>query len=185
MKEPALGMIEFKSVAKGIIASDAMAKKATIKILETHPICPGKYMVLICGEVAEVDEALKAGIEAGQDMIVNHLFLPHLHKSVIPAMTGTSEISKFGAIGVIETFSIASCIVAADIAAKATPVELAEIRLAMGLGGKAYFIMTGELYNVEASLEAAKKHVKNEGLLAGCEIIPAPHPDIISKGVYW
>jgi microcompartment protein CcmL/EutN len=74
---------------------------------------------------------------------------------------------------------------AADIAAKATPIQLVEIRLANGLGGKGYFVMTGMLADVEASLEAAKQFVKEQGMLASCELIPSPHPDLIDKGMYW
>jgi microcompartment protein CcmL/EutN len=185
MKEPALGIIEYKSVAKGIFSCDVMVKKAPVRILATNPICPGKYMTIICGEVADVDEAMKAGIESGKDMVVSDLFLPYVHRFVIPAVAGTTEIHKFGAIGVIETFAVATCVQAADIAVKATPVQLVEIRLANGLGGKAYFVMTGELADVEDALAAAKKHAMKEGMLAGAELIPAPHPDLIEKGVYW
>ena len=185
LKEPALGMIEYKSVAKGIYTCDAMAKKAPVRIIETHPVCPGKYFTIICGEVADVEEAMKAGIESGKDMVIADLFLPYVHRSVIPAIAGTTKIETFGAVGVIETFSVADCVRAADIAAKATPVQLVEIRLANGLGGKGYFVMTGDLPDVEDSLEAAKEFVKKEGMLAAVELIPAPHPDLIDKGVYW
>lgn len=185
MKEPALGLIEYKSVARGIYSCDAMVKKAPVRILETHPVCPGKYITIICGEVADVEESMKAGIETGKDLVVAHLFLPHIHRSVIPAVAGTTKIEEFGAIGVIESFSVATCVEAADIAAKATPIQLVEVRLANGLGGKAYFVMTGELADVEDSLETAKEYVKKEGMLTASELIPAPHPDLIAKGVYW
>ncbi|MFH1436272.1 MAG: BMC domain-containing protein [Pseudomonadota bacterium] len=185
MKEPALAMIEFKSVARGIKVTDTVAKKAPVRILETHPICPGKYVLLFAGEVDDVKESLQAGIEAGGDMVINDLFLPFVHRDIIPAITGTTVIEEFGAVGVIETFSIASCVVAADKAAKMTPAKMVEIRLANGLGGKGYFVMTGELADIEASIAAARDHARSEGLLAGCEIIPRPHPDLIKKGVYW
>lgn len=185
MKEPALGMIEYKSVAKGIISCDAMVKKAPVRIIETHAVCPGKYMTIICGEVADVEEAMAAGIDAGGDMVVADLFLPYVHRSVIPALAGASKIEAFGAVGVIETFSVADCVKAADIAAKTTAVQLVEIRLANGLGGKGYFVMTGQLADVEDSLEAAKNFVKEQGMLAACELIPAPHPDLVDKGLYW
>lgn len=185
MKEPAIGMIEYKSVAKGIYSCDAMVKKAPVRIIETHAVCPGKYITIIGGEVADVDESMKAGIEAGKDMVIAELFLPQVHESIIPAMAGATKIEQFDAIGIIETFSVATCVQAADIAAKATPVQLVEVRLANGLGGKGYFVMTGELADVEASLEAAKDFAAKEGMLAACELIPSPHPDLIDKGVYW
>jgi microcompartment protein CcmL/EutN len=185
IKEPALGIIEYKSVAKGIYSCDIMAKKAPVKILGTHPICPGKYLTIICGEVADVEESMKAGIESGKDMVVGDLFLPYVHRSILPAIAGTTKIDRFGAIGIIETFAVSTCVLAADIAAKATPIQLVEVRLANGLGGKAYFVMTGDLADVEDSLEAAKNYAKKEGMLAACELIPSPHPDLIDKGVYW
>ena len=128
---------------------------------------------------------MKAGLEAGKDMVIADLFLPHVHRSVIPAVAGATKVEQFAAVGIIETFSVADCVRAADIAAKATPIQLVEIRLANGLGGKAYFVMTGALADVEASLEAAKQFVKEQGMLAACELIPAPHPDLIDKGMYW
>ena len=185
MKEPAIGMIEYKSVARGIYSCDAMVKKAPVRIIETHAVCPGKYITIICGEVADVDESMKAGIETGKDMVIADLFLPRVHESIIPAMAGAVKIETFGAVGIIETFSVVTCVLAADIAAKATPVQLVEVRLANGLGGKGYFVMTGELADVEASLEAAKAFAAKEGMLAAAELIPSPHPDLIAKGVYW
>lgn len=182
---PALALIELNSVAKGILVTDAVAKKAPVDILETHPICPGKYLVLFAGDVGPVEESLKEGIARGSDSVVNDLFLPNLHSDVVPAITGCTHIEEYISIGVVETFSVASCVVAADIAAKTANVKLVEVRLANGLGGKAYLVMTGDLHSVEASVEAASKFVISEGALAGREIIAAPHPDLIEKGMYW
>lgn len=183
--KPALGLIEFKSIAKGIFATDALVKKAPVTILSTNPICPGKHMVIFAGDVADVEEALAAGIEAAGDMVVNELFLANIHQDVIPAISACSQIEKFGAIGIVEAFSVASCVNGADIAAKTAPIKLVEIRLANGLGGKGYFTLTGELADVEAAVASAKEFIAKEGLLAGCEIIASPHPDLIAKGMYW
>jgi microcompartment protein CcmL/EutN len=185
MKHPAIGLIELKSIARGVVVTDAMVKKSPVKILETHPMCPGKYMILIGGEVAEVEESMKAGIEAAGESLINDLILPQVDKSVIPAITGTTIVKEMESIGVVESFSIASCVVAADIAAKESNVELVEVRLAQGLGGKAYFVFTGKLTDVEQSLYAARKFVSSEGMLAGAEIIRNPHKDVINKAVYW
>lgn len=185
MQQSALAMIEFKSIARGIFTTDAIAKKAPVKILSSNPVCPGKYLVIFAGEVADVEESWRAGLLTGSDLIINDLFLPHVHEEVIPAMTASNKVDKFGAIGVIETFSVASCILAADKAAKMSQARLVEIRLANGLGGKAYFTMTGDLPDVEASIFEARNLIKNDGVLAGCEIIQNPHPDLLAKGVYW
>lgn len=183
MKKPALGAIELKSIASGIVAADAILKKANVEILAANPICPGKYMLLFAGEVADVEESLAAGVKIAKGMVVNELFLPYLHEDVIPAISGATEVKEIKALGIIETFSIISCVLAADKAAKVAPIKLMEIRLANGIGGKGYFIITGELADVEASMAEAKQLVKDEGLLAGSEIIASPHAELIKRGI--
>ena len=181
---PAVALIEFKSIARGITATDTMVKKAPVTILEATPISPGKYMTLISGNVADVQEALQAGLAKAGDLLVNHLFLPQIHESIIPALAGQIQAGKIQSLGILETFSVASCVVAADIAAKTSGAQLVKIRLANGLGGKAYFVISGLLSDVEASIESAAAHVRKEGLLTAVEIIQNPHPDLIAKGTF-
>lgn len=181
---PAIALIEYKSIARGITCTDAMVKKAPVTILESCAISPGKYMSLVCGEVANVEEALKAGIEKAGDLIVNHLFLPQVHESILPALAGSALHYPVASLGILETFSVASCLVAADIAAKTARVQFIKIRLANGLGGKAYFVISGEQSDLEVALERAAAHVRQEGLLTAVELIQNPHPDLIAKGAF-
>ena len=188
MKEPTLGMIELKSVARGIVVTDAIAKKAQVKILEAHAVQPGKFIILICGDVADVEESLKEGVEVGCDFVINHLFLPYIHRDIIPALKGNLDRDKekaLGAVGILESFSMVSCVRAADIALKNTPVKLLEIRLAKDLGGKAYFVLSGSLPDIQDSLKVASQSVREEGMLTNVEIIANPHSDLLEKGLYW
>jgi len=185
MRDPAIGILEFKSVAKGVYATDAMVKKAPVRLLATNPICPGKYMTIIAGEVGDVEESLQAGVSAAGDLLVDQMFLPHAHESIIPSITGTSNVSSFGSLGILETFSVTACVQAADIAAKAARIELVEMRLANGLGGKGYFVLTGDLNEVEHAMKMATQFVSDAGILASSVVIPSPHPELLEKGVYW
>jgi microcompartment protein CcmL/EutN len=185
MKGPALGMIELKSVARGIKVTDAICKKAPVDIIQTSAICPGKYMILFSGEVADVEESFKEAELIGRDLLVNQIILPQLHHDIVPAISGTTKVAEFKSVGVIEAFSVSSCVIAADMAAKACDVKMVDIRLANGLGGKGYFVMTGELYDIEEALKVATDHIREEGMLAGSEIIQNPHPELIEKGLYW
>ena len=65
MIEPALALLEFSSIAAGIQAADAMVKRAQIDVIRAGTVQPGKYLVLIGGEVADVEESLAAGREVG------------------------------------------------------------------------------------------------------------------------
>ena len=171
----AIGLIETVSIAIGISVTDAMAKTADIEVLESTAICPGKYMILITGDVSSVEASLQRGMEIGGDVVVDTLFIPHVHPQVFPAILGATEVENVRALGVIETFTVASSILAADAAAKAAGVTLLEIRLAKGLGGKGFFTMTGEIFEVEASMDAALTVAKKGGNLVRSVVIPRPH----------
>lgn len=180
MTGPALGILETNSIARGMVVADAIVKRAPVQLLESHPISPGKYLIVIAGEVADVEEALQAGVAAAAHTLVDRLFLPQAHSQLAPAMTGTADPGPLGSIGILETFTVASTVLAADAAAKAAEVRLVEMRLANGLGGKAFVVMTGPLDQVEAGVAAGAAAV-GHGLLLGSEIIPAPHGDLARK----
>ena len=179
--EPAIGLIELNSIAQGIMVADAMVKKAPIRILEAEPVCPGKYLVLVAGEVSPVESSMNIGLEVGGAYVIDQLFLPQVHPQVIPAILAITDVERLDALGIIETFSMASSIVAADKAAKVADIQLIEIRLAKGLGGKAYVTLTGEVAEVEAAVDAGVEYVVSNGLLVNKVIIRAPHIDLAER----
>jgi len=181
MKEPSIALVEFRSIPRGIASADAMVKKAPSILLEAKTVCPGKYIVLIAGEVAEVEESLKAGLEIGGHHVVDELFLANVDLQIIPAIQACTEIEVIDALAIIETFSVASSIKAADVAVKAANVKLIELRLANGLGGKSFFTMTGELTEVQAAVEASLNHLKDTASLVDYSVIPNPHKDLYKK----
>ena len=179
--QPAIALLEFNSIAAGIYAGDAMVKKATVDLLEARSICPGKYMVLIGGAVGPVEESFKAGLEAGRDAVVDQLFLPNAHPGLFPALASATPPGAGEALGIIETVTVATCIVAADAAAKAANIRLLDLRLANGLGGKSFVLIEGPISEVEAAMAAGVAYVKQEGLLVRDVIIPRLHPDMKNK----
>ncbi|MFH1006449.1 MAG: BMC domain-containing protein [Candidatus Latescibacterota bacterium] len=174
----AIGLVEFNSIARGIEAADAMLKTAEVKIVRVGPICPGKYLVLVAGEVAAVQNSVAVGQRIGGDKVVDDFILPNVHPSVFPAILSATNITQLDALGVIETFSVASTITAADAAVKAASVELIEIRLAVGLGGKAFVTMTGDVSAVEAAVEAGSKQAIEKGMLVGKALLPSPQEEL-------
>jgi microcompartment protein CcmL/EutN len=177
MKEPAIGIIELNSLALGTVVSDAMAKKAPIKILESHPICPGKFLIIVVGEVDDVKEAMEAGTHYASYTQTDSIIIENLHEQVLPAIQGANPVGDIGAVGLVETWVSPSCVIAADAACKAADIRLIEVRLANGLGGKAYLSLTGDLDAVEAAIDAAVEAVTS-GQLIRKEIIPAPHEHV-------
>lgn len=181
MVEQAIALIETNSIATGIAVGDAMMKMATVELLEARSVCPGKYIVLIRGEVAQVQKALQAGVEVAGDTLVDQLLLPRVHPAVFSALARATLPTKGPALGIIETVTAAVCIVASDAAAKAADVSLLELRLADGLGGKSFVLIEGMVAEVEAAVNAGVALVGPEGLLVRKVIIPRLHPEMKDK----
>ena len=161
----ALGMIEFRTVASGITATDLMLKTAQVELVQANPVCPGKYLATVSGEISAVRAAIDAAEAMAPDMLLDRFLLGNPHESVQPAISGQNEVRERGAIGVIETFTAASAVVAADTAAKTAIVELIEIRLAKGMCGKSYVILTGSVSAVTAAIDRAAQSIDAGNLL--------------------
>lgn len=169
----ALGMIEFKTVASGITATDLMLKTANIEVVQANPVCPGKYLATIAGEISAVKAAIEAAEAFNSAMLIDKFILGNPHESVQPAICGTLPINDKGAIGILETFTAASAVVAADTAVKTALVELVEIRLAKGMCGKSYIIFTGSVASVTAAVEKAESGVE-DGMFLDSSVIAGP-----------
>lgn len=177
----ALGLIELRSIARGMKTTDAILKAADVELLRAHVVCPGKYIILVAGSISHVKNAVSIGQRVAPEIVVDHFILSNVHPSIFPAIMATTEIEKVKAIGVIETFTLAASIVAADLAVKAAPVELIEIRLPFAMGGKAFTVFTGEVSAVRSAVNTAAERLKDEGVIDSFEVIPSPHKDLIEK----
>ncbi len=178
MLQPSIGLIETNSIAKGIEASDAMLKTAGIQLVDAYAICPGKYLILITGALSDVESSMASGAEMASGTLIDKMLIPNVNEQIVPAILGTTNIDDIDAIGIVETFTVASCILAADAAAKAASVKLIEIRLAKGLGGKSYFTLTGEVGAVRSAINAAVMKIKDEGVLVQKVVIPQAHKEL-------
>ncbi|MBU2701850.1 microcompartment protein CcmL/EutN [Sporomusaceae bacterium BoRhaA] len=175
----AMGLLELKNITQGILAADAMLKAANVEIILAQAMCPGKYVVMVAGDVGAVQSAVRSGkVVGGTENVVDEFVLPNLHDSVLPAISGCTEVKKLSALGVIESYSIASAIVAADTAAKAAAIELLEVRLARGMGGKAVVTLTGDVGAVKAAVRAGSNAIKESGFLVDQLVLAAPHQQL-------
>jgi microcompartment protein CcmL/EutN len=84
-------------------------------------------------------------------------------------------------LGIVEAYSVASLIVGADAAVKAAKVKLVELRLAMALGGKAFFTITGEVAAVTSAVEAGAQTISEKGLLVNKVVIANPRQELLSE----
>jgi len=171
----AIAAIETSSIAQGTVVGDAMVKTAEVTLVEACTLSPGKYWVLIGGDVAPVRASYARGLDAAADTLLDSLFIPQLHEMVLPALRGTAPGPDDDSLGVIETLSAATTILAADRAAKAARVTLRDLRLANGLGGKGYVFLSGDVSNVQAAVEAGRAEAQAKGLLVRSVVVPRLH----------
>ncbi len=149
---PALALLEFHSIAAGIAAGDAMVKRAPVERILSGTIQPGYYLVLVTGEVADVNEAVAAGQLTGGDALRDRLLLPNVHPGVVAALRGARATDDDEALGVVETTTVAAAISAADAGLKGAEVRLNQLRLGDGLGGKGLALFGGRVTDVEAAV---------------------------------
>lgn len=177
----ALGMIEFNSIAAGIEASDVMLKSAGVQPLILKTICPGKYLASVYSDVSSVEASIKAGLDLASDAVVDHFIIPNISPVVISAMTSSVDLVAGSAVGIIETFAAASAFIAADIAVKASNVDLIEVRMAMGLGGKGLAILSGDVASVETAVVSGSSQAAISGLLVRKTVIPNISPQLLDS----
>jgi len=198
----ALGLLEVKGEAFGCRLLDLAAKSAPLRETYGRFVCPGKMLLFIYGSAAAVQTAIAAAKaitdaevkaeamtmteatatdqtgEAG-GMLITSLFLPAVHNSLWPAMTGVTPLSPNYmdcGLALVETYSVASVLEAADAMAKAASITLLRIRMASGLSGKGLIVAGGKVADLREAGQAAMKSIGD--MLADLRIIPHPHPEL-------
>lgn len=179
--QPALALIEFDSIAAGIEAGDAMAKKAPIARIAAGTVHNGKYLVMVAGTVADVEESLAAGLAAGAGAVLDHVYLPGVHPHVVDALAAGRRPRPLDALGVVETRTVAAAIAAADAGVKGAQVNLLEVRLADGLGGHGLVFFDGLVADVETAVRIGTDVIAGSNALIHAVVIPQLHPEMATN----
>lgn len=173
-----IGAIEFKSISKGIEISDIMVKIAEVDIVYFKTICPGRFIVILSGEVGAVNLAIEEGIIAGEGFISDSFIITAIQEDIVQALKKKPITKLNGAIGIMETSSVCSGIIALDRNLKDGDVKLIKLQLAAGIGGKLVYIISGGLSDVQHGMETAKKIIDKKRIV-NISIIPSPDELII------
>lgn len=175
----AIGMVEVSTVSSGFSAADQMAKAADVEILQAEVTCPGKFVILVTGELSAVRASVDVASAKFSERIIDTFVLGNPHESIFPAIYGTAAPEKIDALGILETYDVAALIVAADNAAKTAIVDLIELRLAKGMCGKSYMTLTGSVSAVQAAIDRAKAEAGDKGMFLDSQVIARPSDKLI------
>lgn len=174
----AVGVIELKCIPKGVEAADAALKSAGIEMVSAHPSCPGKYEIILTGSISNVTAAISHVKSKFDGYVIDSSIMGRIDEQVIKALFGTSTGERKGSLGLVETYSAASAIKAADIAVKTARVAIYDLRVSRGMGGKGVVMLTGEIGDVQSAVEAAERYAKEIATLSSTAVIAAPHEEL-------
>ena len=185
---PALGFLELSSISRGLFLTDVVLKKAPVRIIASQPVSSGKHVLLYIGDVASVDEGHKAALENADGTILKDILIPGVHPQLAPFLDSIWNLLPVGAtrgpvadsVGIVESLTLAGAILSADRALKAAQVSLCRMRLGQGIGGKAFYVLTGRQEDVEAALEAAKQTLSEVESFVRTDIIPRPDMEALA-----
>lgn len=178
--QPCIGLVEVASVPRGVELADGILWEADVELLFATPVQPGKYLVLLTGSVEDVASSLRRAAELAGGDLLDQLHLPQVHPQVLAALTRNGGVisGQLDAVGLVETRTVASAIRSADVAVKTSTVDLIDMRIANGLGGKSFFTLTGEVSDVRSAITAGAAQAESEGRLERSVVIPRPHPEL-------
>ena len=173
-----MALLEFTTVAAGVLASDRMVKRAPIALLRCGTIHPGRFLILVGGSVASTEEAFLVGEELGEaeGTLAGSVFLGDVHPNLHDAVLGGRRGLEGDALVVVETRSSPALLAAVDAAVKSTPVILSEIRLGDDLGGHALALMSGDLTDAETALGICNERAGDQILAQ--TLLPRLDPDL-------
>lgn len=174
-----LGALELSGIARGYLVADRMVKTAAVTVHEARPYCPGKFLIVVSGDVASVEAALEAGSAAAERAFWGKIFIPNLMPEVIRAINREVTVEVAESIGVLESFSAVAIIEAADAGVKSAAVAIESISLLQGIGGKAFLVFSGELPDVETAVEAGRARIP-EDMFVDAQVIAQFSTDVAS-----
>lgn len=176
----AIATLELASIARGIAVLDQMAKRAATQIVASRTLSPGRYFIVLSAPVAELEEAVAAGLATAKEDLVDHVMLRDPHDGLRAGLASELELSLDESMAIIETTTVSSTLFAADRALKGAEVRMIELRLGSGLSGKGVFTLTGALHMIEAARDVIQESIGPEKIVR-IEVIAQPHPDLPAR----
>lgn len=178
----AIYVAEYRTISQGAGVLDSMCKHANLVLLHADPICIGKYLICVGGDVADVKEAQKAAeADSGGPPLANRLLL-HAHPHILAyfARSLPQPDPRPDAIGIFEAQNASAGFASLDAALKHARVDLAKLWLGQLLGGKFCYVLGGSTSDIQSALQAAGD-AAGEQDMAGRRFIASPDKSTLTR----
>ena len=154
----AIGVVELKCIPKGVEAADAALKSAGVEMVSCHPSCPGKYEIIMTGSISDVTAAVEHVRGRFDGYVIDSSVMGRIDEQVVNALFGTEPGEREGSLGLLKT----------------ARVKIFDLRVSRGMGGKGILMLTGEIGDVTAAIEAGAAYASSEAQLSAHSVIAAP-----------
>lgn len=176
-----VGIIEFKSVSKGIEASNEMVKLSNVEIIMLKSTCIGKFVTIVTGEETEVQGAIDNGADLAGKFLLDYYVISSISESIIDALKNKyvkKEITD--AMAIMETRNICKGLKALDETLKSGDCTLVQLQVAFTLGGKLIYIVTGPVSSLQSGIDSAVDALE-ENEVVNASVVASPSPDLIKS----
>src|SRR6202162_2605945 len=174
-------MLLLGDIPPGLFVLDALAKEADVEVLQTGTIHCGRYLILFGGEVGPVERAWRRALDTAGPQVLDEVLLPNAEVRLLPAIrAGAIRWPAPGdTLGVLQAATPPALVRAVDAALKGTRVDLVELRVGDGIGGKAIASLWGETHDMVAAVDLARASFEKAGADASTAVIQRADPAIL------
>ncbi len=175
----ALACVELSSIARGVRLLDAIVKRAPVVLRHHGRHSGGKYVILIEGAIADVEESYDDALQNCGDTLIDHMMLAQVHERVWDALDGraAAAAAPFAAL-MVETTTLACNIEALDFVVKLVDANVVDWQLGNGIGGKGYFAVQAAQADLDYARDELLIRLPTDRLVA-LDLIANPHPEML------
>lgn len=149
--EHSIGLFEFSSISDGFKMTDLILKSSDVQIHKNELICPGRYVLLIKGNLKSVNNALNTAKAENMKSLLKAEIIPNISDKVFRAINKKVAFENIDAVGVIETKNYVISLVLADLIIKSASVDVLKIMDRFGISGKGIIIYSGTTSEVNCA----------------------------------
>ena len=144
-----------------------------VTLVRASVVCAGRFLILVGGDREAVDASVQAA-RATEARLAGSYVVSNVSSQVLNVLRRMPAELGGAALGVVECRNAADSVIAADKAVKQAAVSLMRMVLGQGIGGKSYFVLTGDVAAVREAAAAAADVLGNN--LMRMVVIPQPDP---------
>ena len=171
----AVYVVEYRSISQGIGVLDNMIKRANMSLLYANPICIGKYLICLGGDVSAIEEAQSAAEEDSGGSPMASYLLTGAHPAILGYFYNDLPKPEVlpEALGIFETRNASAGFASLDKALKSANVCVLRVWLGQQIGGKLCYVLGGSVSDIQAAIRAAQETIEDKEYV-GSRVIPSP-----------